>query len=209
MDFAALKTGVRSHAGIAVDDTTAGELVNDAYKSMVARAHYLQKEVALGDTVALQERYELPEDVVDLKELWVGGDDYLQVSTRELARLKNGKARLPSGWDRAFAATFEDDGSSTFGLFPIPDAGGAALVGLAAVTPPDLTGTQVPLVPVEFHKYIRDGAVADGLQLIDERHDSAAPFEARYEAGVGLLGRRKHSRVGSGPIQARVKGAHW
>lgn len=209
MDFARFKTDLRTLAGVDVDDTVAGQIVNDRYRMMVGRAKWQMQEVDLGATVAGQERYPIGDDIVDLEELLVGGEPYLRVGTRQLYRLKTGRLRLSWDVSGAFAPAFDSDGVESVGLFEVPETAGDALLGFAAVLPTPLSGTQLPVVPEDIHPFLRDGCVADGLRLVDERLGEADNLDARFEQGIILLQQRKNSRVGSGPVQIQVRGVHW
>jgi hypothetical protein len=177
---------------------------------MCGRARWLMEELSIGPTVAGQERYAISDSVVDVESLLVGSLPYTRTGAASVYKLKAGLASLQSAvGEGVFAPAFAADGVESVALYPAPATSGDAITALAAVLPTDLSGTQSPSIPEDIQPYLRDGCVADGLRLIDERLSEANDLEARYETGVALLIQRKHSRIGSGPSSFQVKGVHW
>lgn len=64
--------------------------------------------------------------------------------------------------------------------------------------------TGIPPFPTDFDQALVDGAVAMGLARMDERMDSASYFDSRFATAIGRLRRRRHGRVGRGPVPIRV-----
>lgn len=206
--FADLKTAVTTTAGIDTDATTAGVWINERLREAVARAKWNMAEITVGPTVAGTVRYAISDDIIDLDELLVAAVPYQRTSTRSLYRLRTGQlARNTS--DGVFAPTFSSAGVESIDLYPAPEESGLAITGLAAMKAVTLTGTETPGIPEDLHPGLRDGAVATGLSLTEERHDSAQVFQARFDAMVAELTRRKNSRIGSGPTQVMVAGIHF
>jgi hypothetical protein len=103
-------------------------------------------------------------------------------------------------------------GQAVVELFPTPSVSGYTIVALASTSAvPMSAGTDVPSVPEDFHQALVDGAIATGLRRIYERHDDADRYERSFsspdgQGAVQLLKRRANSRVGSGPVRARIVG---
>lgn len=211
MNFQTLKDQVRAQAGIAVDDVTAGIWVNERYRQLSARAFWFSEEVSLGNTVNGQERYSVADDVVRIEELLVGSAIYPAVSTRQLYKLKAGHLALSfTAGTGVFAPTFSATGVESVALFPVPSSSGTAITAFGSVLPAALSApTDVPVIPEDFHEYIRDGAIATGLALVDERVQEADRFETRYEFGVQQLGRRKNMRMAPSPVRAQLAGENF
>ena len=207
MNLAELLSAVRDQGGFDVTETVATGWINDRHAALVARAKYLQKEVSLGTTVSGQGEYSLPDvaNIVDLEGVLVGSAPYERVGQRYLWERK-----FRGGTGNVFAPDFTTSGTLQIELYPAPDEDGTAITALAAVQPSALAASEdVPVVPPDFHKVIVDGAMAIGLERIDERLDEADRYHQLFEAGVMELIRRRNSRIGSGPVQIQVAGKHF
>ncbi len=110
-----------------------------------------------------------------------------------------------------FGPAWTSAGVAQIELYPVPEESGLTIIALAASLPPDLTDTDTttPIIPVDFHRALVEGAVADGLRLIDERIQEAQAFEDRFDAAIEQLRRRKNSRVGQHGQHVLVHGRHW
>jgi hypothetical protein len=207
VNLAELLSAVRDQGGFDVTEAVATGWINDRQAALVARAKYLQKEVSLGTTVSGQGEYSLPDvaNIVDLEGVLVGSEPYERVGTRSLWERK-----FRGGTGNVFAPDFTSAGALQIELYPAPNEDGTAISGLAAVMPDALLAAEdVPVVPPDFHKVIVDGAMAIGLERIDERLDEADRYHQLFETGVQELIRRRNSRIGSGPVQIQVAGKHF
>lgn len=185
-----------------VDEATVISWIEDYYRKLVARTQWRKAEISFGNTVAGQAQYAVPANVVDVRKIRVAGRPYRRVGIDDLDLLKAGEDTSPRP---VFAPAFEADADAVVELWPVPEAG-QAITSVAALLPPALSaGSSVPAVPEDFHQAIVDGAIAEGMRRIYQRHDDAQQYEQRFEDAVKELKRRANSRIGSGrPSWARV-----
>jgi hypothetical protein len=190
-----------------IDDATILSWLNESYRRLVGESKWRKSTLELGPTVAGQGQYVVPSDVTDVAALQVAGSQpWLRVSQTDLWEITAGQ-RTFSG-PGVFAPDYKADGTAVVELSPTPDTAGEAISALASVLPSALTTSpdSSPQVPVDFHQAIVDGAIGLGLHRIYERHDAAAPYDARLDAAVQKLERRANSLVGSGPMRAKIWG---
>lgn len=179
--------------------------VNEVYLEAAGEAKWVRVPRVLSPTVAGGTQYAIPGDVVDIRAVKVGDSrPYARMSTEELWEAQSGVRALAPGTAGAFAPNFEDDSDDLVEVWP-PSAG-VQIMALCAVLPAPLTisPASTPRFPVDCHAGLADGAIAIGLERIYERPTQAAPFRARYEAMTQKLTRRANSRVGSGPVRAKI-----
>lgn len=192
-----------------VSDAEALASLNDRYKRLVGESQWLLQQVNLGTTAIDQATYTLPDNVADLRYVYVqdaeGPSEYSRVGDADILGLKTGRLRT-SGSGGVFAPAYSSSGGSQVELYPAPDAAGSTVYGLGAVVPADLALADTPAVPVDFHPALVDGVIADLYARVDERLDLAQVHETRFVSEIERLRRRKNSRVGSGPQQIQVKG---
>jgi hypothetical protein len=205
--FDEIVSGVRSEAGIDATPAVVGGWINQRYRTMVAKARWRMAEVVVASTTAGQSSYAVSDDIVDLEGLLVGEQPYDPTGVSTMWGLKSGRQRLGCGG--VFAPKFDSSAVESIELYPVPDTDGVAITGLAAMLPPALSGSDEPQIPVDLHEALRDGAIATGLRLEDERIPEADSFEQRFLDGVAELGRRKNSRLSHGPTQIMVAGRHF
>lgn len=210
--------------GLAGSDLTradAGQLVNDAYRELVALSQWVHMEIGLGNAAAGQSAYSLPDTVVDVRAVTIRtgvstltptGDilaEYERKGPDDLAGLKSGRLTLSTGdYAGIFAPAFDYLTGAYIELFPSPDDYEGSIVFAAGVwMPPAMTDEAAsPLVPVDFHADIARRAFAEGLIVYDERSDLAAPIIAEFKVRAELLRRRRNSQVGSGSFRAAIVG---
>lgn len=197
----------------AASDTAAATilaLVNESYRQMVGDAEWLRVERTLGTTVLNQDIYDLADDVVQVSRIAVNGNDRWKiVDAEELVDLKwSGGVGLFGA--PGVAAVVYDEASSKqkLQLWPAPASAGYSIQALCSILPPDLTTSPdtTPLVPVDVHEAIADGAIGLGRLRIDEREDLAQPFLQKFQAAVGKLVKRRRGRLQPGAWQAAVGG---
>jgi hypothetical protein len=198
-----------------MDNATILGWLNEAYERLTGESKFVRKTRELGPTVADQATYALPDEVIDLRALKVGTSaPWLRVSTEELWELQAGYRALETVTGvGVFAPSFESDADAMVELWPVPTAetAGLSISALAAVALGDLSlATDVaPLLPADVQGAVVDGAIAIGMRRIHERWDIAQAYDAKLDAGIQALAKRTNSRVGSGPIQAKIKGVHF
>lgn len=193
----------------AVSDATITSWLNDALRELVAESQYAKAAVSFGATVAGQNLYPVPANVVDVKQINVGGSPYFRAGASDLFEARAYGGSIVGGYG-AFAPGYDEAGIQTIDLFPTPDTDGVEITALAAIQATVLSAsTDSPQVPEEFHQALVDKAIGTGLHRIYERHDDAAPYDRAFSdpAGQGAvqkLRRRTNSRIGSGPMRIRM-----
>lgn len=184
-----------------IDQATVVLWANERHKRMVGEALYRLAELSLGNTVAGQSDYALPDADLDVALLQVGADTepYFRTNAAELARVRAGIAFVNDA-PGAFALYADSAGVQKIRLYPTPTVSGTAIVGFGSIAPADMTygGGASPIIPTHLHPFLLDGVIADGYEQVDERWDLAGPHEQRYEAGIDKLRRFKNTRVGGG-----------
>jgi hypothetical protein len=197
----------------AVSRETVKGWINDRLRTLAAESGYLRSAVELGPSVADQAQYVVPDNVTDIRRLHVSGVPYFRDSIDRIFEARAFGGVMSNGYGGVFAPGFSTGGQHVVELWPTPSSTGLTISALCTVTATALdAGTDTPAVPEEFHPALKAGAIATGLRLIYERHDDADRWEREFsDAGSGrgavqLLKRRSNSRVGSGPMFARVVG---
>ena len=192
---------------VAMFDTAPTEVTfwaNQRHKRMVGEALYRLAELSLGNTVAGQSDYDLPEADIDIALLQVGADTepYVRGGVPEMVGLRAGTHSVNNA-PGAFSIYADAAGDLKIRLNPTPTASGTAIIGWGVIESADLTyGSGAALLPpAHLHSYLLDGVIADAHAQIENRWDLAAPFEQRYELGIDKLRRFKNSRVGGGPTR--------
>lgn len=181
--------------------------VNEAYRKLVVRSRWRKAQVQIATTVVDQAEYALSDDVVDILEgVIVDGAPYSSVGQETLWRLKNGNATADGG---VWAGDYTDTGAQQIELYPAPAEAGLSIQALALLAPAALSDGDTPIVPVDFHDAIVDGAIATGLRREDERIAEADSYEARFREEIETLRRRGNMRLSSGPVQIQVGGFHF
>lgn len=183
--------------------TQAASLLNEGVKRFASRSEWIKAEVSLGPTVAGQEAYELPANVVKLRGLEVSGTAYVAVDLLTLWQYK--QQGLPINVDGAYAERFSEDGKiKSFSIYPVPDTAGLAIAGLAVITPEDLSGNDPLPFPPEFRRGPLDYAKGIAYEDVDENPDSGTYFIKRADERADELRLDAQSRTGSGPYRIPV-----
>ncbi len=209
MDAAAIIDAVIAQTGTDAARTTILSMLNEQYQTQVVRSKWLLETVTVGTTVADQADYSLSDTVVDILSLRVGTTVYEGISTEQYWGLLDGSARV-SGSPGVYALTYSSSGGTSVSLYPAPDTAGVAITVLTPATATALTdsGSSNPVTPSDTHGSLIDGTAALILLRVDERPDLAPPFEARFQASIELLRRRKNARGGDN-LQAQIQGVHF
>lgn len=176
---------------------------NERHRRMVGEANWRLAERDFGNTLVGITDYDLPEDVDNVSILMLGADTdpLAHVSVQDMATLRAG-GRL-NGADAAYTIYADANGVKKFRIWPAPDTAGIDILGFTAIDPAAMaygTGAS-PIIPVQFHPYLKDGMFADALEEVENRWDLAQPFELRYEQGIERLRRHKSARAGGGTQQ--------
>lgn len=205
--FDELVEGVGAEGGFDVPAAMRGGWINEVHQKAVAEAQWQMKKLQLGPTVAGTAVYAVPADVADVAGLFTlvaGGSPVIfdRASIEQLWAVQSGAARFRRAG--VFAPAFDESAVAGIELYPVPVVSGVAITALAAMIPPAMVSGGSPVIPLDMHGDLKDGAIALGLLRIDERPDSAALFQQRFDAMVTRLTRRKKSRIGSGSSRMRA-----
>lgn len=192
--------------------------LNEVHKRAVAESQWLMQQVTIGLTVAgsaVYGRPEVMEPLVDIVGIYLYDgtatgkpSNWQKVSTTDMWDIKAGRKSV-SGGGGVFAPYYGAEGDKRIELFPVPATSDMSIVALAAALPLTLVPGLTPAIPGDMHGDLLDGAIALGLLRMDERADSAANFNAKFESMVLKLTRRKNSRVGSRTARMQLHGTDW
>lgn len=210
MTFDEIVDAVLAQGGFDVARSMAGGWVNEKHREAVAQAQWMQQEVSLGVTVVGDSDYLVPENVVEIEGLYLLDDmgqpgHWTRASTAELWALKAGRSSV-SGSGGVYSPKYGTAGEKLVELYPAPETAGVSIITLASVVPEPMVTGASPVIPVDMHGDLVEGAIGLGLLRMDERGDMAAVYEAKFRAMVQRLARRRIARVGGGASRVRVAG---
>lgn len=198
----------------AASDTSSATVlswINEVYREMVSAAEWLRSERSLGVTVAGQDLYDLPDDVIRVSKVAINGSSRWDiVATEELLDLKWQGGLYLTGSPGVVAQVYDEVTSKQkIQLWPVPQTAGYTIQVLGSILPAALTTAgpdATPLLPPDVHEALADGAIGLGRLRVDEREDLAAPYMQKFQAAVGKLVKRRRSRIQEGAWQAGVGG---
>lgn len=201
--WADIVTNIRTAVGSTAEaDAQAWAL--SAARTLNAEAEYLTAQITIGTTTAGTSTYALGDTFIDLAGVRVGGYKYDRVSPDDLEDLLVSEATV-SGTGRVYTPSWSSLGAPQITLYPAPEETGLTISGRQVIPVPTPTwATHDPPLPQDFDSAIEHGAIAKGLALKDEDLASAQWHEDRFWAAVPRLRKRRHSRVGSGPVRLKV-----
>lgn len=197
---------VKDEGGLDATNSQILGWLNEAQRIIVAGAKWRMAELTIGTTINGQASYAIPDEIVDLEGVTVDGSPYTRASVKDLWNVKAGRASL-RGTGGVFVPDFSisgDDYVPGIELYPVPEADDLLIGGLAALQPVTLTESDSLGVPEDIAPSLVDGAIGIGLRRMDERIPEADNLDARLQAGMQALTRRKNSRIGSGPVAIRL-----
>lgn len=208
-EVAELVQDVLVEGGFDVPTTRILRWLNTSHRTMVVRAQCFRRSLELGPTVALQQDYVMPAEVVELTEVVVAGFVYGEGRHQDIA---NGAAsRLWLG--RLGGISTRDDDSAGLphlALYPIPTTSGEPITCMAVCLPPNLSESDDTTlkIPKHFQDALVNGAVAIGLARVENRPDLAVPKQQAFEAACTELEAQTRNRFRgrTGPVQIRVQG---
>lgn len=182
--------------------------VNERYTEMVVKARWRLAQVELATTVADQAEYALPATVVEIVEgITVDGDPYDAVGQETLTRLKAELATVNQG---VWAGDYSSTGAVQIELYPAPEDAGDSIQGLCVLAPAALSADgDTPIVPVDFHGALIDGAISLGYKRLEARQDLASGLEAEFASRTEALRRRGNARLSPGPVELQISGYHF
>lgn len=168
------------------------ELLNERYSTMCVRAELLTPTIEIGPTVAGQSDYPLPANVAGVKRLTLGGMPVEHESS------------IADGYGCGYAVVVSDAAAWMVRVLPAPSEAGQTLAMRVVQRPPDLTADDVPLVPRESLRALREGMTATLFAEDAEQANVADRLEARFDTACEELRRQlRHSRR-SGPARIQV-----
>lgn len=179
MQSATASEGGFDTASSNVSTATITRWINSAYRELVVQSRWRVERVTVGTTISGTSTYAAPANVAFIEAVRVGDADYDLISEEGLWYGR-------TGTDRRFSFR-----AGTIDLYPTP-TGGLEITALAVMSPVALANPEdTPIVPIDLHERIVDGAIAMGLERVDES-DSSQVFEARFRSGILELRRRRY-----------------
>lgn len=193
-------------AGLDLTDDEANELLNEADRELCVRAEWTRATVSIGPTVADQAAYSLPSTVARPLKLYVNGLPGWEPSDEETAlRLASNDLYLRARG--IWYISYSSAGAESIVLYPTPDEAGQSISLVAVVYPTEMsTDASSPASPADFNRYLLAYAKGTALGEIEDAAELQAFHMTQFEEGVARLRARRTSRVGHGPIQARIAG---
>lgn len=206
----ALVSAVRSEGNFDVTEPQALGWLNAAHRLLVVRSTYLRKRLEVGPSVAGQANYVLPPEVVQIREVLVGGIPFGTGKHSDIAADGQGWLTLcgPTG-SGVTAPDSDAAGVDQLSLVPAPSSAGLTIQVYAVCRPPALNvaDDSTLKVPAEFDEAIINGALATGLAREAMRPDLAAQFRPLFDAScTELLKQARRRYRGPGPTQIRISG---
>jgi hypothetical protein len=215
-----LLSSVVEEGSFDVPKTQALGWVNARHGLMCARTKCFRKKLSVGPTVANQQGYPVPAEVIEIREVLVqssastgglgvpyGAARHTDLAQGALHYLWLGGLYLAVGGG-IFVRDENASGEELLALFPTPTEAGLTITVQAVCRPaPLVIGVGGLRTPVEFDDALVAGAIATGLARVESRADLAAPNETVFaNACTELLGQVDKRFRGSGPAQIRVQG---
>jgi hypothetical protein len=190
-------------AGFDVEATQDRNVVNRWARRLAVASLWVRDERELGPSVAGQDRYEIPGDIIEIHDLIFDGELAARKPVEDLFRLGAGSALLTNGppWtvyaDRSDATT----GAKLLMLYPPPDDDDLPITALCAVIPGELGPDDSPPFPDDQEETLLNGCKATLYRELDENPDEGATYEALFVQQAEDLRRRRNSMVGSGAFR--------
>lgn len=205
---------VLEEGGFDAPNSRALEWLTVRQRQMCARSRCYRKTISLGVTVNGQSDYALPAEVLELREVLVGGT--LFGPMRHTDPAQGAKGWLWLGGEGGIAGRDDNSaGEPMLRLYPTPAPNtpqvepGAEITIYAVCRPPDLAeyNDATLKVPTEYVDALVSGAIATGMLRMEARPDLAQAHETIFAAACGELLQATNRRFrGSGPAQIRVAG---
>jgi hypothetical protein len=179
-------------------------------KKMTARTACYCKTLSLGNTVAGQDTYSLPAEIVRVLQVTVGTFPLTQARHDDFAKLAAhweillGEGGIVGREDSA-------GGAAQLRIAPTPgDALSSIAVYAAMLSPGLVIGDDATLViPADYYDALISGAIATGSERTEARYDIAAQAEGKFDAACQELAAATTRRFRPvGQQKARVSG-YW
>jgi len=185
-------------------------------RQMCRRSKSYRKTLSLGPTAQGVATYALPDEVVEILMVEVGGYVYGHLRHQDPPEGAFGWVWI-GGTGGLAGRQDSSAGVQQLWLYPTPDAGGAtpppgATISVWAVCrPPDLSETSPEglVIPGEYMDALVSGAIATALLRTEDRPDLASNHETIFlNACTELLQQSNRRYRGVGPAQIRVVGVN-
>lgn len=183
-------------AQVDVADDQAYRWLLDRARAMNAASGWLLREVTF-PAVADQQEYPLPADTVRTEAVVVNGRPYHRSTLSQMDI-----SRAAHSVRGSYADGVDAEGQSLIAIWPPASTGAGVVLRYVFDVPDERTGS--PPFPDDVHSGLSDGAIAVGLARMDERFDSAAYFDARFQDATSRLRLRRNSHVGRGGVPIRL-----
>jgi hypothetical protein len=186
---------VLNRAGFDVEPAEGLDLLNERHRTMCVRAEVLRPTITVGTTVVDQEDYVLPSNVAAVKVVQVDGCEV------------GHDPRAADGDGCGWAVVADSSGVWSLRLAPAPDTAGLEVTAQVVIRPGDLSLTDTPLVPEEFHRALREGMMGTLYADEPEQMGVADRMEARFDTACEELRVQLRRNRRSGP--ARIRRVRW
>lgn len=193
---------VRGQYGFAASESEVLEWLNMRHRKAVARSECRLATLDLGTTDG-SAVIALPENVVRLQELTIGGLPYQRAGRADITGMRVGTLHL-AGRPGVFAPDAGAGSEERIMVFPTPEAG-LAVEGFASVRADELGMDDEMATPEEFDDEMSDGVASVGLKREPEQLQVALALETKFDNGVEELRRQVRRRMRSGPRRIRVE----
>lgn len=203
----ALIAAVLTEADFDVAEPTALRWLDAQHRLMVKRSKCFRRRLSPTPAVteAARSAYSVPEEVIELIEVLVGGVPYGQGRHSDIAVSAQGWL-LISGMGGVVVEDESSAGGYELALVPAPIEGGATIELYAVCRAGALLATDdmTLKVPPEYDEALIAGAISIGLARDEGRPELAASYRAEFEGGCTEL--RQEVARRNAPRRARVAG---
>lgn len=209
---AQLVANVLSEGNFDATEAQALQWLSRRHQQMCSRSRCFRKRLSIGPTIAEKAAYEIPKEVVEIREVQVNGYPYGEGRHIDLATGKLGYLWLSETWagkSGLYTRGYSSTGVDMLALYPTPTEAGLEVAIYVTCLPEGLVvGNDAGVkIPADFYDALVAGAIATGLQRLEGRSDLAGGYEATFSAGCSELEQRINKRLrGSGAAEIRVSG---
>jgi hypothetical protein len=208
---AQLVTAIVDEASFDVTSSQALVWLNRSWRTMLHRARAYRKTVSFGTTTAGDATYNAPDGIVELYSLEVNGVPFGRARREDVYWNTQGRLTWTGQGETGLFYPDETTGAvRQVTLLPTPVTSSLTIVGLAAVSPPDLTDDAAGntlLVTYADDRY--EGLIAGAMAIGYRREGNAglrADAKTEFDQETEELRRDVKRRYrGPGPTQIRVE----
>lgn len=195
-------------------DATLLGWLNGKHRLMVARSKcYVKRLVFPGGTASGQPDYAVPSEVIEVRQVEVGGVLYDRAKRRAVLRVRNASAVFVQiDGEGVVAEGANPLGGNMLTIYPTPSSGGVEIASFGPVRAPELTvagvggaaATNSPVVPSEYFVPLVHGAASTGLKRTESRAGEAAAYDREFDEETEALRRATKRLWNTGPTQIEV-----